>query len=218
MRSYRRYCACAKALDVVGDRWTLLIVMELMTLGPCRYTDLQSGLGGRVATNLLADRLCEMEEAGIVRREAARPPVATNLFHLTERGEQLMPVLRELGRWGAPLLADAPEDDDFRTHWLAIPFGEYLVDHTPDRAPVTIELQTGDEPVLLETVEGRVQVRPGRAEHPDAVLAGPYRSVFRLLMGRLELAEARGEGVRYEGDPGVLDRVRRPAEAPTRLR
>ncbi|MBO0683058.1 MAG: transcriptional regulator [Candidatus Dormibacteraeota bacterium] len=217
MRSYGRYCACAKALDLVGDRWTLLIVMELMILGPCRYTDLQQGLGGRVATNLLADRLREMEEAGIVRRETARPPVATSLFVLTERGHELMPVLRELGRWGAPLLAEAPADDEFRTHWLAIPLGEYLTDRSPELPPVTLELRTGDEPVVLETVEGRVRVRPGRLEHPDTVLSGPYRLIFRLLMGRMALEEALAAGVRCEGDPEVVRRVQRPAEAPTRL-
>src|SRR5947207_12707682 len=98
MRSYRQYCALARALDVVGDRWTLLIVRELGLRGPSRYTDLQYGLPG-IATNLLADRLREMEEAGIVRRREAPPPVATALFDLTEPGEGLRPVLQALGRW-----------------------------------------------------------------------------------------------------------------------
>ena len=79
MRSYGQYCSVAKALDVVGDRWTLLIVRELLLQGPCRYTDLRNGLPG-IATNLLADRLSELESAGLVRREEAAPPVATTLF------------------------------------------------------------------------------------------------------------------------------------------
>src|SRR5215469_16858538 len=103
MRSYGQYCSLAKALDVVGDRWTLLIVRELLLRGACRYTDLRNGLPG-IATNLLADRLRELEQADIVSREQAPPPVATTLFRLTERGEELKNVLFELGRWGVPLM------------------------------------------------------------------------------------------------------------------
>src|ERR1700684_3975062 len=85
MRSYGQYCSIAKALDVVGDRWTLLIVRELLIRGACRYTDLKDGLPG-IATNLLADRLRELESAALIRREDAPPPVATTLFHLTDTG------------------------------------------------------------------------------------------------------------------------------------
>src|SRR5215469_12689113 len=99
MRSYGQYCSLAKALDAVGDRWTLLIVRELLLRGACRYTDLQHGLPG-VATNLLSERLKELEEHGIVRREAAPPPVATTLYELTDAGRELEPVLKALGRWG----------------------------------------------------------------------------------------------------------------------
>lgn len=98
MRTYGQYCGIAKALDTVGDRWTLLIVRELLALGPCRHTDLRNGLPG-IASNLLVDRLRELEEAGLIHREAAPPPVATTLFSLTERGRTLEPVLRELSRW-----------------------------------------------------------------------------------------------------------------------
>src|SRR5215831_16134982 len=105
MRTYGQYCSVAKALDVVGDRWTLLIVRELALQGPCRYTDLRNGLPG-IATNLLAARLRELEAAGVVRREEAPPPIATTLFHLTARGEELRPVLEALTRWGVPLMRD----------------------------------------------------------------------------------------------------------------
>ena len=96
MRSYGQYCSVAKALDVIGDRWTLLIIRELLLQGPCRYTDLKNGLPG-IATNLLADRLDQLATAGLVRREEAPPPVATTLFHLTEGGAELKPVLDALG-------------------------------------------------------------------------------------------------------------------------
>ena len=85
MRSYDEYCALAKSLDVVGDRWTLLIVRELELRGACRYTDLRNGLPG-IATNLLADRLRELESEGLVAREEAPPPIASTLFRLTPAG------------------------------------------------------------------------------------------------------------------------------------
>src|ERR1017187_2932151 len=99
MRSYRQYCSIAKALDAVGDRWTLLIIRELLIRGGCRYTDLKNGLPG-IATNLLSDRIRELEAAGLIRREDAPPPIATTLFHLTAAGAELQPVLHALGRWG----------------------------------------------------------------------------------------------------------------------
>src|SRR5713226_1127521 len=95
LRSYKQYCAMAKALDVIGERWTLLIVRELLACGPRRYTDLLNGLPG-IATNLLADRLRQLEQAGIIYREDAPPPIATTLFHLTSRGEELAPLILEL--------------------------------------------------------------------------------------------------------------------------
>src|ERR1700759_2672001 len=114
MRSYGQYCSIAKALDVVGDRWTFLIVRELLLRGACRYTDLRAGLPG-IATNLLADRLRELEAAGLVAREEAPPPVATTLFRLTPRGEAVQPVLDELGVWGVPIMAEGPApEDEFR--------------------------------------------------------------------------------------------------------
>src|ERR1700751_2304890 len=127
MRSYGQYCAVAKALDVVGDRWTLLIVRELLLAGPCRYTDLRNGLPG-IATNLLADRLRELEDAGIVRGELAPPPVAPTLYALTERGGALEPIVLELGRWGSPLMAEPVGEEAVRSHRLSLPGGEVLVD------------------------------------------------------------------------------------------
>ena len=216
MRSYRQYCSLAKALDVIGDRWTLLIVRELLLRGACRYTDLQNGLPG-IATNLLADRLRELEENGIVRREAAPPPVATTLFHLTPRGEQLRPVLVELGRWGAPLMAQASDEDEaFRSHWISLPTELFLTDRQPDRPPITIEVRTGDVPMLIETADGDVHARPGTVEHPDAALAGAPRLIIGVLSGGLDLAAARARGLEFEGDPEVLDRVR-PRAAATAL-
>src|SRR5438874_5072536 len=157
MRSYGQYCALAKALDVVGDRWTLLLVRELLLHGPCRYTDLRNGLPG-IATNLLADRLRELEGAGLVEREEAPPPVATTLFRLTRRGEQLEAALRELVRWGIPFMSEGPAHSDaFRTAWLTIPVELFLSDRAPHEPPVTIELRTEGESMLVEAVDGAVR-------------------------------------------------------------
>src|SRR5437868_11425304 len=199
MRSYGQYCPVAKALDVIGDRWSLLVVRELLIRGPSRYTDLRQGLPG-IATNLLADRLRELETAGLVRREAARPPVATDLFSLTERGESLAPVLEALGRWGGPLMAQRVGSDSFRSHWLAWPLGLHLIDHTPRQPPVAIEVRSGEgeAPMSVETVgDGSVRVRPGRALHPDAIVSGPPELVVALLLGRLSLGQARARGLSY---------------------
>ena len=206
MRSYGQYCALAKALDVIGDRWTLLIVRELLIRGSCRYTDLRNGLPG-IATNLLADRLRELEQAGIVRREAAPPPIATTLFQLTSRGQELEPIVHELGRWGAPFLAKPARHDAFRSHWLALPLKLHLGDTTPERPPVSIELRTGGEPMTIETVDGTVRIRPGSAQHPDAVLTGTPQLIVGVVTGKLDLAGARAAGLQYDGDPETLRRL-----------
>jgi len=207
MRSYGQYCAVAKALDIVGDRWTLLIVRELFLRGPCRYTDIRDGLPG-IATNLLAERLRQLEEHGVVRREGAPPPIATTLFHLTPRGEQLRGVLEELGRWGAPLmLSPPPTEEAFRGHWLALPADLFLRDATPDDPPITIAVTAGDQQIVLETAAGAARARPGTAADPDAVISGSPHAVLGLITGNLTLAEARNRGVEYRGDAKALRRI-----------
>jgi DNA-binding HxlR family transcriptional regulator len=206
MRSYDEYCAIAKSLDVVGDRWTLLIVRELALSGACRYTDLRNGLPG-IATNLLADRLRELERAGVIDREDAPPPIATTLFRLTPRGEQLRPVLEGLIRWGVPLMTEQNPSDAVRSHWLAWALELMLSDRQPDGPPFTIELQTGDRPIAIETREGEIRSRLGPADNPDATLTGPATPILGLLLGLHALADAQTQGVTYHGDPTLLDRI-----------
>lgn len=206
MRSYSQVCGVAKGLDLIGDRWTLLIVRELLIRGACRYTDLRKGLPG-IATNLLAQRLRDLEEAGIVYSEEAPPPVATTLFRLTERGEALEPVLKAIGEWARPQLAEVNEGDAFQIHWLALPLRFYAEDTEPDARPARIQLNTDDEPLAVE-VGGSVTARVGRFADPDLVLHGPARPVGRLMLGRMNLDEARGLGVGTQGDVSVLKRLR----------
>jgi DNA-binding HxlR family transcriptional regulator len=206
MRSYDEYCAIAKSLDVVGDRWTLLIVRELALRGACRYTDVRNGLPG-IASNLLAERLRELEHAGVIAREDAPPPIATTLFRLTPRGEQLRPVLDDLFRWGLPLMTEQKPRDAVRSHWLAGALESMLTDRQPDASPVTVELQTGDQPIVLETRDGKIHTRLGPADSADATLTGPPMPIMGLLLGMLQPADAKANGIDYQGDAAILDRI-----------
>jgi DNA-binding HxlR family transcriptional regulator len=212
VRTYGQYCGLAKALDVVGDRWTLLIVRELLIRQPCRYTDLAYGMPG-IATNLLADRLRQLEEQGIITREAAPPPIATTVFSLTPRGEALKPVLAALGVWGRPLLAGPVGDAEFRSHWLVLPLQLLLRDHDPDAPPVTIVVRTGEQPVLVQAIDGDVRVRPGTVSDPDATVSGAPQIVVGLFSGEFDLATARARGLEFEGDREALRRVQPSAVA-----
>lgn len=160
MRQYGQFCPIAKALDVVGDRWTLLIVRELAAR-PCRYTDLRDGLPG-IATNLLADRLKSLDAAGVITAEAAPPPVATTLYRLTERGEALLPALAALGLWGAPLLADANESDEVRSRWLVQATRAMFAGiDVGDVEPLEVALDVDDEPITLSLVHGQLHAELG---------------------------------------------------------
>ena len=206
MRSYGQYCSVAKALDVIGDRWSLLIIRELLLQGPCRYTDLRNGLPG-IATNLLADRLSELEGAGLVRREEAAPPVATALFHLTEAGAGLEPALEALGGWGIRYMTEPAEGDEFRSHWFTFPVGLFLHDTDPDGPPLSIELRPGGRPAVVEISGGEVHTRLGSAASPDLILEGGPRIILGLLGAFLTPAQAQEAGLVITGDPALLRRL-----------
>src|SRR5664279_2389041 len=206
MRSYGQYCSVAKALDVLGERWTLLIVRELLARGACRYTDLRSGLPG-IATNLLADRLRELEAAGIVKREDAPPPVATTLFSLTERGLALQPVISELGRWGVPLMHDSSPDDEFRGQWLRLPVRMFLADHEPDRPVSTVEIRAGDQTLVIEAAAGQVSMRLGTDPDADAVLTASPSEILSLISGAVTLRQALQRGMKVDGSRAAVERI-----------
>jgi DNA-binding HxlR family transcriptional regulator len=206
MRSYGQYCAVAKALDVIGDRWNLLIVRELLLRESCRYTDLVHGLPG-IATNLLADRLRDLEQAGVVMREDAPPPVATTLFRLTPRGQELERVIVELGRWGSPLMAEPVTNESFRGHWLSFPVEVLLSDSDPDGPPLAIDVQIGEEPMTIEALDGKLRVRPGSPTDPDLRVRGTPQVVLGVLTGKLTVDDGRAGGLQCEGDSSVLARL-----------
>jgi DNA-binding HxlR family transcriptional regulator len=207
MRSYGQFCSIARALDVIGDRWTLLIIRELLLRGACRYTDLKNGLPG-IATNLLADRLRELESAGLITREEAPPPVATTLVRLTEAGASLEPLVRALASWGIRLMAQPVADDEFRPEWFAYPVEEFLCDRDPAGPPATIELRTPSGPAVVEVTGGEVRPRTGSAVAPDLILAGGPQAILAVLIGKLSAAQAAaGLGLEISGDTSILRRV-----------
>jgi DNA-binding HxlR family transcriptional regulator len=213
VRSYSEYCSVAKALDVVGDRWTLLIIRELLTQGPCRYTDLKRGLPG-IATNLLSERLRELESAALVSREDAPPPVATTLFRLTEAGAELETAVRALGKWGIRYMAKPAEGDEFRSHWFSFPVSLFLHDRKPDGPPLAIELRTADRPAVIEVSGGSVSTRLGTVPAPDLVLEGQPQVILGLISAGLTPSQAEDLGLGIEGDIGVLRRLQpEPASA-----
>jgi DNA-binding HxlR family transcriptional regulator len=206
MRSYGQYCGLARALDVIGDRWTLLIVRELL-IGENRYTDLLKGLPG-IATNLLASRLEEMEQAGLVSREALPPPAATTVFRLTERGQALRPVVRALGEWARPLMTGRARRESARTRWMVLPAQFYLQDRLPASQPLTIQINGGDESMVIESRDGRVTARTGAIDNPDVTFSGSPELALGIMMGRLSAADAKKRGLKIEGDKKVLEKLR----------
>jgi DNA-binding HxlR family transcriptional regulator len=201
MRSYGQYCSLAKALDIVGDRWTLLIVRELLAR-PCRYSDLQAGLPG-IPTNLLAARLRQLEEDGVVAVDER------SHYALTSWGEQLAEPLQALARWGAPLMDEMGDNETFRSEWLDFPVSFIFGGTKPDRPPLVVEIRADDSPVTMESARGEVRFRPGPAHSPDLVITGTPPVVMGLLSGRLDKKQAEDLGASVLGDLHPLSLLRR---------
>lgn len=204
MRSYGEFCPLARSLDVLGDRWTLLILRELFARDG-RYSDLREALPG-IATNLLAERLRQLQADGLIEAYQAPPPVRAAVYRLTPRGRDLRPVLRALVTWGAPLLATGRGDDEFRTQWLVMPIRITFdgID-VADLAPLTVLVKTGNEPATLEvTLEG-VDMNLGVPEEAQVEVEGGPEEVLAFLTGA---ADARSLGVRVRGPDEAVRRLR----------
>lgn len=207
MRSYDQYCSISKALDVVGDRWTLLIIRELLLQGACRFTDLKNGLPG-IAANLLSSRLRELEQAELISREDAPPPIATTLYRLTESGRELEPALKALGLWGLRYMGEVRPEDAFLAQWLAYAPAWFAADSDPAASPVTIQLNSSGAHAFLEIGAGRVDSHVGEAVDPDLVLAGPPPAVLGLLTGVIDFDQATELGLTTRGRRDALTRLR----------
>ncbi|MBY8877358.1 winged helix-turn-helix transcriptional regulator [Actinacidiphila acidipaludis] len=204
MKSYHQYCSVARALDVVGDRWVLLIVRELLALGPSRYTDLKGGLPG-IATNLLADRLRSMEASGLVERYEAPPPVGTTLFRLTDRGRELQDVIGALARWGLDLMAPGPDPADaVQPHWTALAGALLLPGRLGPGAEVVVGIESEDETLHMTLRPGAFAIGRGAAPAADVTLTGTAMLVGAVLSGLLTPQEAVGRGLRVDDPRNVL--------------
>lgn len=212
MRSYGQYCSIARGLDVVGDRWTLLIVRELLLRGSCRFTDLKNGLPG-VASNLLSGRLKELEEAGLITRADAPPPIATTLYDLTEDGLALEPVLKALAMWGLRYMAVERSDDAFQASWLAYAPAWFTTDADPGAPPAVIQLLAAGEEAVIEIGDGQVRTRVGRAADPGLILDGPPRAVLGLLLGMIDTSQSTQLGLTVTGRRDLLTRLRAVTQA-----
>ncbi|MDT4914710.1 MAG: hypothetical protein QOC66_3838 [Pseudonocardiales bacterium] len=204
MKSYQQYCSIARALDVVGDRWVLLIVRELLALGPSRYSDLKRGLPG-VATNLLAERLKVMEADGLIERYDAPPPVGTKLYQLTERGRELQGVLHALARWGLERMPAGPQAEDAaQPQWTALLGALELSPHVSPDVEVVIGIETDGDAVSAVLRHDAFEIRRGNSTQADVTLSGQAELVGAVLSGLLTPDQAADRGVAIAGTPSVL--------------
>lgn len=203
-RSYRQYCAVAKALDVIGERWTLLIVRELL-LGPRRYTDLLAGLPG-IGTNLLAARLRKLEAAGLLNRRVLPPPAGSTAYELTALGRGLQTTLLDLGRWGAHLLADLDPADERRAGWYVV---SMLATFKPDLAAgldADYELRIDRDHFAVHVADGQVTLGPAPTARPTLVVSTDLDTLLALLAGSLTPTAALDDGrATIQGDQTTFE-------------
>jgi DNA-binding HxlR family transcriptional regulator len=208
-RTYGQFCPVARSLDLLGERWTLLIVRELL-IGPQRYTDLRDRLPG-MWSNLLAQRLRDLDEAGVVQRRELPPPAARLVYELTERGRALEPAVYELARWGLDLL-DEPGDDV--VPWHSLPFclkTLMLVDALPDRAfRVACALDEGSwtarvaAPMAGVRPLARITVVEG-LDDAAVTLRGSVMTLLAASRGELTASALAGVGLQLDGDAADVD-------------
>jgi DNA-binding HxlR family transcriptional regulator len=176
VKSYNQYCPLAHALDVVGERWSLLIVRELFEHDQLRYSDLHSNLAG-CSTNILASRLRELEHHGVLRRRRLPPPAASTVYELTEYGEELRPVMHQLAHWGARTLGPPAPEEDLAPGWLK---GALEIAFPAHPTNAGIEFRIGD--VVASFLGGEVLAGP--LERPDAVVEGDAAGFYHLVVDR----------------------------------
>lgn len=204
-RTYDQYCAVARALDVVGERWTLLLVRELLT-GPKRFKDLLDGLPG-IGTTLLTARLKDLEGHAIVRRATLPPPAGSRVYELTDLGRSLEPVIMSLSRWGLRLLDGPRREDDLQPGWAMVALQSTLRPPAADHTRETYEFRVDDEVFHVRAEGGKAEIRQGPAADPDLIVGGDTETFLGVAAGRLAPAEAVDTGAIWvEGDRETLAR------------
>jgi DNA-binding HxlR family transcriptional regulator/putative sterol carrier protein len=202
-RTYGDPCGIARALDLVGERWALLVVRELL-LGPKRFTDLKTGLPG-ASPNVLSQRLDELEQAGIVHRRKLAPPASVWVYELTAWGRELEPVVLALGRWGSRS-ASRP-DGDLSVDALMIALKTTFDPDAAQGLRATYELRLGEDHFQIAVADGSIELSRGGARCADAVITTDAGTLRRLVFGNQPLDEAIGTGrVTIEGDRRAVER------------
>lgn len=190
-RTYGDRCGIARALDLVGERWALLVVRELL-LGPKRFTDLRAGLP-HVSPDVLSQRLRDLEESGVVRRRTLAPPAGSRVYELTERGEELEPVLLALGRWGSAA-SFPPGDARLGVDSFVIALKTQFDPGATTGAAARYELHLDGQSFRVEVAGRRLEVSRAAAEHPDAVITGDPGALSAVLWHARDLEEAERSG------------------------
>jgi DNA-binding HxlR family transcriptional regulator len=204
-RSYNQYCAVARAMDIVGERWTLLIVRELLP-GPKRFKDLLEGLPG-IGTNLLAARLKDLEGYGVVRRTTLPPPAASRVYELTELGRSLEPVIMGLARWGLEFLGASREKEDRQPAWAMVALRSVLKPEATGEVRESYEFRLDDEVFHVWIENGEIEVRQGTTADPYLVVRSDTQTLLAVAAGRVEPGEAVASGaIEIEGDREVRER------------
>ncbi|MEM7115967.1 MAG: helix-turn-helix domain-containing protein [Chloroflexota bacterium] len=216
-RSYQQFCPLAYSLDLIGERWTLLIVREL-SLGSRRYSDLQRGLPG-IGPNLLSNRLKELEQAAIVERVYLPPPAKVTAYGLRERGWSLLQALAPLAEWGVAFMTMPPPEADFLSP-IATMGSLNLLFHPPSASNVTIEIQMPPDIFFVQIDNGQIAISQGKANAPSLILQTEPRPLLAVLSQALPMdtALAQDEMIIVKGETAVLEQFTqqfRPLDANT---
>lgn len=205
-RRYDQYCPVCHALELVGERWALVIVRELLK-GPKRYTDLLEGMPG-VGTNVLASRLRELEANGIVAKRRLPPPAASTVYELTEYGRELEEPLYALARWGARSLPPPDKGQDFYPDWGLNAFAALLDPDAARGLSATYVVRVADDVYTVRLEDSTVHVEAGAAENPDLDFTATQEMFFGLASGDLDpsAALASGDVTIDIGRPADLER------------
>jgi len=203
-RSYGQYCGIARALEVVGDRWSLLLVRELLYLGPRRFRDLRAALPG-LAPNLLTRRLRALEAAGVVARGELPDPARVPVYRLTQRGRALEPVLRALLHWGRPLLGDPRGEAALRPALPMMALRALLRPEDAADVEAVFELRVGSEVFQALVAAGHVELMVGSQHPADVVATVDAATLAAVAAGRTDAGDALAAGhLRLEGEPDAL--------------
>jgi DNA-binding HxlR family transcriptional regulator/putative sterol carrier protein len=207
-RSYNQYCATARTLDLVGERWTLLIIRELLT-GPKRFGDLLDSLVG-VGTGLLSSRLKYLEAEGLVRRMTLPPPVRAPAYELTEAGEELRPAVMALSRWGMKWALDQRrEGEHFRPAWAVLGMQAIFDPEAAREVRGVYEFRIDGDVFHARIEGGQIESIHGPAQRPDVTIEAGEDTFLELAAGRLGIGDAIREGsVSISGDRDALRAMR----------